>query len=144
MPNFYPTSALPLAGRAAERNSSHNQGIGLATNSKGCCSMQNPILRLSLHLVVILLALTICCPPTWQVNEGPGQSCPKNQLGPERPAESWEQGIIGCEERAFFCPTKNFYLLQKFCTKSVVLQGRAMEQNGPKITAKSSAVDAET
>ena len=122
MPNFCPTSGLPLAGKAAERNSRHNRGIGLTTNAKGCCSLQNPILRLSLHLVVILLALTICCSPILQVNRESGQSCPKNQLGPERPAETWEQVIIGHEERAFFCPTKNLYLLQKFCTNSVVLQ----------------------
>ena len=112
MPNFCPTSGLPLAGKAAERNSSHNRGIGLTTNSKGCCSLQNPILRLSLHLVVILLALTICCSPILQVNRESGQSCPKNQLGPERPAETWEQVKIGYEERAFFCPTKNLYLLR--------------------------------
>ena len=95
MSNFYPISALPLTGKAAGKNSSQNRGIGLATNSKGCCSTQNPILRLLLYLVVILLALTICCSPISQVNEGPGQSCPENQLGPERPAETWEQVKIG-------------------------------------------------
>ena len=122
MPNFCPISVLPFAGRAAERNSSNDRRTGLTISSEGSCTMQNPVLRLLLYLAVILLALTMCCAPIMQVNEKPEQLCPKDQLRPLRPAETWEQVKLGYEELAFFCPTKNVYLLQKFCTNSVILQ----------------------
>ena len=125
MPNFFSFSISPLAGETEERDLHADGGIGLTANTRGQCTLQKPVLRFLSCLAFGLLVLTLLCVPNLQVNERTRRSRSKNQLRPQWPAETWKQVRVGHIERAFLCPTKNWYLLQTVCTNSVVLQ----EQN---------------
>ena len=128
--NLFPCNLL-APGEAAESKFSVDQRVSPTANPGGRREQQKIVGSLCILSLLSMLIAIISCAPIIQVSRETTRTGPEFPLPLLWPRDPQEQ--VNREEKfkSFFCPTKNAYLLQKFCAKHHALH--AMQGDGKQL-----------